>query len=365
MLRIVIFFLGCMVSIADESPKPIELGSPLPDFSLPGIDGKTYSQKDFAKTKVLAIIFTCNHCPTAQAYEERIKQLHEQYKDKDVALIAVTPNDPKALRPDELGYTESGDTLEETKIRAKERGFTFPYLYDGETQAFSRKLGCLATPHVFIFDKDRKLRYLGAIDDSADPAKVKTRHAQETIDALLADKPVPVEKTRPSGCSTKWSEKRESVQKAIAQSDALPVELTPIDLDGLKNLAKNDTKQLLLVNFWASTCQPCVNEMPELLFIHRAYSKRDFKLVTVSVDPIDKKEHILNVLKEQKMACTNYISAEQNPDKLADAIDSKWEGPVPYTMLIAPGGNVIYRKLGEIDPVELRKAILNKLGRGR
>ena len=150
-------------ALAAENIKPLELGSKCPDFNLPSVDGRAYSLKDFSEARVLVIIFTCNHCPTAQIYEDRIKQLYDQYHDKGVALVAISPNDPAAVRPDELGYTDLSDSLEEMKMRAAQHGFKFPYLYDGETQKFSRSMGVLATPHVFIFDKAGILRYAGAM----------------------------------------------------------------------------------------------------------------------------------------------------------------------------------------------------------
>src|SRR5688500_391642 len=159
-----VIFAPRVVAAAD--PRPLEIGAAAPDFNLPGVDGKNHSLKDFAAAKVLVVLFTCNHCPTAQAYEERVMKMHADYKDKGVALVAISPNDPLAVRLDELGYTDVGDSLEDMQVRAKDRGFQFPYLYDGETQKASRAYGALATPHVFIFDRDRKLRYQGRIDDS-------------------------------------------------------------------------------------------------------------------------------------------------------------------------------------------------------
>ena len=111
----------------------LAIGAPAPDFDLPGVDGRRYSLKDFASAPVLAVVFTCNHCPTAQAYEDRIQKLHDDYAGKGVALVAISPNDPKAVRLDELGYSDLSDSLEEMKVRADDKGFTFPYLYDGET----------------------------------------------------------------------------------------------------------------------------------------------------------------------------------------------------------------------------------------
>src|SRR4051812_19347852 len=111
-------------------PHTLPIGSPAPDFSLPGADGKTHTLAEFASAKLLLVIFTCNHCPTANAYESRIIQLDKDYKDKGVALVAINPNDATALRLDELGYTDLSDDFESMKLRAKQRNFTFPYLYD-------------------------------------------------------------------------------------------------------------------------------------------------------------------------------------------------------------------------------------------
>src|SRR5262249_49382189 len=109
--------------------KTLEIGAPAPDFALPGVDDRTYRLSDFASARVLVVIFTCNHCPTAQAYEDRILKLHADYQDRGVALVAISPNDPRAVRLDELGYTDLGDSLDDMKLRARHRGFKFPYLY--------------------------------------------------------------------------------------------------------------------------------------------------------------------------------------------------------------------------------------------
>jgi peroxiredoxin len=342
--------------------KTLEIGDKAPDFVLPGVDDKNYSLDDFAKAKLLAIIFTCNHCPTAQAYEDRIIQLHADYKDKGVALVAISPNDPKALRLDELGYTEYSDSFEEMKRAAKERGFKFPYLYDGETQKTSLAYGVLATPQVYLFDQDRKLRYVGRIDDS-DVKTVTSHDARNAIDALLAGKPVPVEKTRTFGCSTKWSDKRADAVKWLERADAEPVDLKPIDEADLARLVKNETDKLLVVNLWATWCGPCVAELPEFVTMHRMYRKRNFQMVTISLDQPEQKDAAQKLLKEDHASMTNYISAIASPDKLAEILDKEWRGPLPYTLLIAPGGKIIYRQSNAIDPIEVKKAIVDFIGR--
>lgn len=135
----------------------LAIGDAAPDFDLPGVDGKQYSLKSFAGAKLLLVVFTCNHCPTAQAYEQRIASLHADYQGKGVALVAISPNDPRAVRLDELGYTDVGDSFEDMKLRAKEQRFEFPYLYDGDTQQTALAYGVLATPHALLFDENRKL----------------------------------------------------------------------------------------------------------------------------------------------------------------------------------------------------------------
>ncbi|GIW89319.1 MAG: hypothetical protein KatS3mg108_3643 [Isosphaeraceae bacterium] len=361
LLSALLLLLAPTYATADD-PTPLPIGSPAPDFRLPGVDGKTYSLADFQDAKVLVVLFTCNHCPTAQAYEERIARLHADYKDRGVALVAISPNDPLAVRLDELGYTDLGDSFEDMKIRARDHQFAYPYLYDGETQATSRAYGVLATPHVFIFDADRKLRYQGRIDDQE--VKPPTKHdAINAIEALLAGQPVPVETTRVFGCSTKWADKRESAKEALARWDAEPVSLEPIDADQVARLARNDSNRLLVINLWATWCGPCVQELPELVTINRMYRGRPFELVTISLDEPSQRDEALRVLQQNKVAMKNYLFTGDDKDALAAALDKDWPGPIPYTLVIAPGGKVLYRKLGAFDPLELKRAIVGYLGR--
>jgi peroxiredoxin len=342
--------------------KTLEIGAQAPDFKLLGVDDKTYSLRDFADAKLLVVIFTCNHCPTAQAYEGRIAKLQADYKDKGVAVVAISPNDPTAVRLDELGYTDVGDSFQDMKNRARDHKFAFPYLYDGETQATSIAYGVLATPQVYLFDAERKLRYVGRFDDS----EVKTVKSHDTINAVesvLAGKPVAIEKTRVFGCSTKWADKRQNAEDSLVKWDAEPVSISPIDDAAVAKLVKNDTKQLLVVNLWATWCGPCVTELPELVTMNRMYRKRNFKMVTISLDDPEKASDAVKVLKGNHVALTNYIMNTKDRDKFAEALDKDWPGPLPYTLVIAPGGKVIYRKVGAIDPLEVKRRIVDVIGR--
>jgi thiol-disulfide isomerase/thioredoxin len=342
----------------------LAIGAKAPDFDLPGVDGKRYTLASFAKAKVLVLVFTANHCPTAQAYEGRIEKLHADFSPRGVQVVLVSPNDPLALRLDEQGWSDLGDSFAEMKIRAKDRGWTFPYLYDGETEAMSRQYGPVATPHVFVFDAERRLRYVGRVDDNENPAKATTADARNAIEAVLAGRPVPVETTKVFGCSVKWSDKRAWVKEGYEKWAQEPVTLETIDEAGVRAQAKNEGgKKLRLVNVWATWCGPCVIEFPDLVSIHRIYRGRDFEVVTINADDAGNRGKALEFLKTQQASTRNFAFDKGDPYALIEAVDPKWQGALPHTILVAPGGDVIYRSEGAFDRLKLRKAIVGWLGR--
>ncbi len=335
----------------------LPIGAAAPDFTLPGIDGRNHSLQEYAEARILVIIFTANHCKTAQAYEGRIIQLVKDYKDKGVAVVGIAPNDPQALSLSELVYSDLSDSFAELKIRAQERGFNFPYLYDGENQKVSRAYGPVSTPHVFIFDQARKLRYAGRIDDAENIAAVTKQDTRNALDALLAGRPVPVEKTRTFGCSIKWSEKRAVAARELAAMEKEAVELQSADAQTIKTLVANDTPKMLLINVWATWCGPCLAELPELETMNRMYRNGNFEMVTISADDMDRKAKVLTDLQERRVAARNYIFDNADKDALANALDAEWPGGLPYTILVAPGGKILQRQMGQVDAMKLKKVI--------
>jgi peroxiredoxin len=347
----------------DQFYKPLEIGRPAPDFSLLGVDDRRYTLKDFSKARILVVIFTANHCPTAQAYEDRTIQLVKDYQEKGVSIVAISPNDPKALHLNELGYTDLSDTFKELKIRAKDKGFNFPYLYDGDDQKTAHAYGPVSTPHAFVFDQSRLLRYQGRIDNNERIGKATVHDLRNALDALLAGKQVPVATTKTFGCSLKWSEKRQSVIEDYAELAREPVSLAPIDAEGIQKLVRNGSKKLRLVNVWATWCGPCVNEFSELVKINRMYRHRDVEVISISSDAPESKDKVLTFLKGKEASFKNYQFNVEDNDQLIGAVDREWPGAVPYTVLVAPGGKVIHRQMGEIDALKLRKAIVGYIGR--
>jgi peroxiredoxin len=356
----------------------LEIGDKAPGFTLPGVDGKTYSLDDFKEPDILMILFTGTHCPTSHGIEQRLQMLVEEMKGKSFGIVAINPNHSSGLRPDEFGHSIYDETFEDSKRYAEDLGWTFPFLYDGDKQLAARAYGCLATPHVFIFDKDRNLRYNGRFDDSRfpDPDTVTHPDARNAIMALLEGKPVPVEKTRPHGCSTKWKGRSEHVAKEEEQWQAAPVLIEDLDAETLAALRKNGTNNLRLFNIWATWCAPCVEEMPDLTAIGRKFSRRDFELITISLDAAKDKDKAAAFLGQHRAVLSrkqqrsveaegrksnNYLWMGASTDALAEALDPEWPGPVPYTLLVDTDGTILYRKVGKIDPVEVKKAILEVL----
>jgi peroxiredoxin len=343
---------------ADAQPPTLAIGAQAPDFRLPGVDGKTYGLADFKDSKVLVVLFTAVHCPTAEVYEARIKKLVADYRDRGVGFVAVQPNNPKALRLDEMGYTDLGDSLEDMKLRAEHRSFNFPFLYDGDAQEVSRKYGPTATPHVFVFDQERKLRYHGRVDSNPREEFAKVPDARNAIDAVLAGRPVAEATTPAIGCSVKWAYKESSQHAEQAGFEREPVPLEKAGPDAMQALRKNPTGKTLLVNFWATWCAPCVKEFPELQKTWRMYRKRPFEIVTVSINYPDEEKGVRRFLESQHASTRNLLFATMDPYEGMKAFDPEWKGAVPYTMLIAPDGRVLYKHQGALDFLRLRRLVL-------
>lgn len=340
----------------------LPIGSALPDFSLLGTDGKRHSPKEYAGAKVLAVMFESNHCPASIAYEKRVHELYDAYRARGVQVIAINPNNPKAVRLNELGYTDMSDSYEEMKLRAEFMDLPWPYLYDGETQALSMKMGAVATPHIFIFDQDRKLRYQGAIDDSRAVAQVKERYAADAIDALLAGRPVSIAETRALGCSTKWvSTSVGGVEEEMKTIQSTPVTVSPIDQAGLRTIRENATSQkTVLVSFWQSDSRLSRDQFPDLQTTYRMYagSRRPMDMVTISTDPPAKTAAVLDVLKTQYATTRNVQVSSGDVAAMPKVFGVKWNPAQPFTMVIGPDGKVLYQREGRIDIYEVRRVIL-------
>jgi thiol-disulfide isomerase/thioredoxin len=344
--------------LPDAGHPIMKIGGHIPDFTLPGADGKTHSLRDWAGSKFLVVVFECNHCPESQNYESRIRQLYEDYRTRGVQLVAINPNDPASVRLDELGYTDLEDSLPEMKIREGDRHITWPYLYDGDTQKIATIFGVVATPHVFIFDQDRNLRFEGQIDNNQQPDLVTTRDARAALEELLDGKPVTVTDTSVHGCSTKWKSRQAGSQSRAAEVNRInagPVQFETIDGDALKKMKANATGKVEVIAFWSSKCATCDDTFHALETTYRMYRLRALNFATVNTDPAANKDAVMAYLNKQHATSPGNLTnarnyqASVNLAAVQAAFGEKWKAGDMFTIVIGGDGKVLYRKKGLIE----------------
>ncbi|MFT7120106.1 MAG: peroxiredoxin [Neolewinella sp.] len=345
-------------AIAKRDVPTLTIGSQAPDFRLMGVDGKYHTLADYAAADVLVVVFTTNHCPTAQAYEERVKDFQGDYTGQNVQVIGISPNSPLGVLYNELGYSDLDDTYQHMKFRSDYAKFNFPYLYDGDDHAASFAYGPVATPHTFVFDKARTLRYVGRMDKIERPGNANAEDLRAAVDDLLAGREVALPETKTFGCSTKWAWKTEYKAKDSLDWANKTVTLESIDIASVEALMMNDGKNLRLINLWATWCGPCVAEYPEFMVLQRMYGGRDFEFVSISTDKPDKADKVLGFLKKTHSPVTNYHYSGEDVYELIEAVDPDWNGAIPYTILIAPGGEVVWSHQAEVDFMELKRVIV-------
>lgn len=351
-----------------SGPAPsMALGATAPDFELPGVDGKAHTLAEYAGSQVLAVVFTCNHCPASQLYERRIQKLYDDYRIKGVAVVAINPNNPDAIAVSDLRYSDVGDSLDDMKARAKHRRLEYPYLYDGEHQAVSKAFNVKVTPQMFVFDRDRKLRYEGRIDDNTQESLVTSQDARKAIDALLGGKPVQTAQTTATGCPPAWRTSAPgqappsttTTTTTTASAEPIAVEMAAEDV--LKKVRANGTGKITLVNFWATWCGPCTVEFPDLVMTHRMYKDRPFELVTISQNQPEERDLVIAFLKRQRASSRNLLFAKPQTYEMQAAFDPEMPAAVPFTLVIASNGDVIYQELGSLDTLKMRRAVLANL----
>ena len=184
-----------MVLITQSGLETLPIGSQAPAFNLPATDGKTYSLDSLQKSKAVVLSFTCNHCPYAQAYDDRFNDLAREFTPKGFSFIAINAND---------AMTYPDDSFENMIKHAKVKNFTFPYLHD-KSHRVAKAYGAVCTPHIFVLDEKRKLVYEGRIDDNwKNPDAVTSHDLKNALNALATGQPIPAARTNPMGCSIKW-----------------------------------------------------------------------------------------------------------------------------------------------------------------
>ena len=252
------------------------------------------------------------------------------------------------VRLDELGYTDLSDTLAEMKIRARDAAFNFPYLYDGDIESISRSYGPVATPHAFGFDAERKLRYVGRIDDSERESLVKTQDLRLALDAVLAGRAPEPAQTKAFGCSIKWAGKQDQVKTFMEKLSQEPVTVEPVDAAGLGELRKGEGTKVRLINFWATWCPPCMALVPHEIALVEGMKDRPFALVGVNGDELD--ETVRKRIADKKITWRSFKNEQPDQPPLSEIWDiGGWptmyvvdaKGVIRHIWLGSPGEKVM------------------------
>jgi len=196
-LAAVVFLSVAPAAAGELVANELAIGAAGPSFDLKGTDGQMHALAALAGHKGTAVIFTCNECPYAKGYEDRLIALAKEYQPRGVAFVAINPNDPAVV---------PGDAFEFMVKRAQDKGFPFPYLND-TTQEVATAYGARVTPHIYLLDASGKLVYRGRVDNSVKTEEVKERDFSAALDAVLSGRPVPVAETKAFGCGIKWAKK--------------------------------------------------------------------------------------------------------------------------------------------------------------
>ena len=334
------------------------IGTAAPDFSLKGTDDKIHTLAEFSKGKVLVVMFESVHCPVSENYEGRMRALYHNYHSKGVEFVAINPNNPKAVRLDELGYTDLTDSPADMKIRVRDRHIPWPYVSDGETQSTAQKFGAVATPHVFIFDQDRKLRYEGRIDDNQNEKLVKIHDAQDAIEALLSGGTIAVPHRPAFGCSTKWLSKAGDVEKETARIHAEPVELQPASVADVTALRANDGDKVTVIHFWSAETPSAQTDFDDLQTTYRMYRGRSYNYVTVNTDSAANTRKVNDFLHAEYASSKNLQISPADLKAAQSAFGDTWRPNEEFTAVIAPGGKLVYARKGRIDILDVRHAVL-------
>jgi hypothetical protein len=331
---------------------------------------------DYEDADVLVVVFMANHCPVSQQYEHEFNSIVDDYQDKNVALVAISSSSPLGVMDWQLRRSDLNDDFESMIIRARDKHFRFPYLYDGDTQEVCLKYGPVATPHCFVFDRERKLRYTGRAGEQLHEDKQIAGYPHDlrgAIDSVLTGKEIQDPVTPRFGCSTKWSWKAGILDPRFTGWMDNPVGLEEIDAEGVARLLANDSHKILMVNVYSVLSETCVEDYPKLIKTYAMYHPREyvdpdrgFEFASISIDDIQDKVGVLEFLEEsESKTLNNFIYSGDDIEDFVVTIDPEWDGAVPYTLLVAPRGEVYYRHRGSLDIHELRKAIVDHPTMGR
>lgn len=331
---------------AGKFNKVLSVGDPAPEFAeLPGVDGMMHGMAEYKSAKFMVLVFTANHCPFAMEYEDRLIAMQNDFADQGVQIVAISCS------------LEEADNLEHMQVRAEEKGFNFPYLHDA-SQSTGRAYGASVTPQVFVLDGELRIAYMGAIDDHVLLDRVKHNYLRDALTTLCAGETPAETETKAKGCGIEYHAAQESEGATSAAPSAASVELTEIERPTLDEIVAQHQGQVVLVDFWATWCGPCVKQFPHTVELSRKYAEQGLTVISVSFDEPEDADRVRAFLQKQGAAFTNLLSTHGASDSIElFGIDN---GALPNYWLFDRSGALVQR-FSPADPtVEFQSADLDK-----
>ncbi|MCI0338300.1 MAG: redoxin domain-containing protein [Acidobacteria bacterium] len=318
------------------------IGQAVPDFTLTDLKGKKHSLKDY-RGKIVALAFIGTQCPISNDYNARMRAISEDYAGKNVVFLGVNSN--------------FNEPLSEVKKHAAKNNLGFTILKDNGNKV-ADAYGAQRTPEMFLVDSEGVLRYHGRIDNSREVRRVNRQDLRVALDELLAGKPVSVTDGKAFGCVIKRVQTAKEFKAGKIQAKNFEPKiglLKPVDFDKFKNAEKGN---VLVINFWATWCGPCVAEFPELVAIDSKYRDKGVKMVAISADEVaDIKSKVIPFVKEQKAMFNILVQDTEDPEEMMAVVDKNWQGTLPATFVYDKQGNLAYTRYGVIDRDLLLEAI--------
>ena len=337
----VVSFISLLLLLGTSSlfADPAQLGAPAPDFKLKDFAGREHSLAEL-KGQTVVLGFLGVKCPVSAAYSSRISAIASSFSEKGVTFLGINSN--------------AHESINEIRANAEKSGYVFPVLKD-EMNRVADMYGATVTPEMFVIDNKGILRYHGRVDNASDPARVERQDLKLAIEEVLkGDAPLkPFLKAY--GCQIQRvpAAKTTSTSEPTAQPKVSM--LKPQDFADLK---KASAGKVLVVNFWATWCAPCVAEFPEFVKLHESYKDKGVRMVSISTDETgDIKSAVIPFLKKQNAGFEVFVSAAADPQDLIDVVDKNWSGALPATFVFDKAGKLVLTKYGIIDRDELIKVV--------
>lgn len=340
------------------------IGVPAPEFELKDLSGQPHALKS-SRGKLTVVAFISARCPISNAYKDRIKAIAEDYAKQGVAFLAINAS--------------ADESVDEVRAHAEANNFNFTILKD-EGNVVADAYAAERTPKVYVIDAESVLRYQGRIDNSQNPRLVKRHDLREALDELLAGKAVSIPSTQALGCIIQRDGRtgdlaqsktpRPAVSKPVATKPAAKTtakasatpKVTLLKPAAFAQLIKQSKGKVLIVNFWATWCGPCVAEFPELVKLDQAYRDKGVRLVGVTADDVtDLKTKVIPFLREQKAGYENFLQDTDDPQEMVDVVMKDWPGVLPATFVYDKTGKLVWHRFGIIDrdllTAEIEKAL--------